>query len=409
LALLLVIQTGGMAVCAMTFARYFSPLVGLPLSEGAVPRSRCGAVAVNCLGVGRSADAERTDGGEDRGDLRGDRLRPDRVACRRAQAGQGQSSFLAALIPVLFSYGGFQTACFVAGELKDPRRDLPRALVTGVCFVILLYVGVAFACDRVLGKERSSAARPRRWTWRRGMLGARGAGLIAAGIAISSLGFLSQSILTARASTRHGGGRRVSPRRRPGPPAHARAGGAPFVLQGAVAIALLALGRTYEILLQYVVAIDFILLRLDRLLLFVFRPAAKAVEMPGHPVSTLLFMRDLRGSWLIATFVHEPMHSLIGLGLTLAGLPSTCSGGGTDEAPGQPCACSRSALGQEPPRPRVEAVVRASTLRACSRRPAPGRVRHTAHAVGHAGPGRGIVPAREWLAKRARRPGEGLG
>src|SRR5262249_59111905 len=107
------------------------------------------------------------------------------------------SSFSAARVPVLFSYGGFQTACFVAGELKDPRRDLPRALVAGVSFVILLYVGVAFACDRVLGKEalQHSAAPAMDAATR--VLGARGAGLIAAGIAISSLGFLSQSILPA--------------------------------------------------------------------------------------------------------------------------------------------------------------------------------------------------------------------
>jgi len=317
-----VIQTGGMAVCAMTFARYFSPLVGLPLSEGAVAALAMAAlVAVNCLGVGAGA---RTQSG----------LMVVKIAAICAvigcgligspavvpQAGQGQSSFLAALIPVLFSYGGFQTACFVAGELKDPRRDLPRALVTGVCFVILLYVGVAFACDRVLGKEALQRSAAPAMDVATRVLGARGAGLIAAGIAISSLGFLSQSILTAPrvyfAMAEDGvffhGVARVHPRTRV--PVVA------IVLQGAVAIALLALGRTYEILLQYVVAIDFIFFALTASCLFVFRRRGEAVEMPGHPVSTLLFI-GICAAVVIATFVHEPMHSLIGLGLTLAGLP----------------------------------------------------------------------------------------
>src|SRR5205814_2876761 len=52
----------------------------------------------------------------------------------------------AALIPVLFAYGGWQTACFVAGEMTDPRHDLPRALLAGVCGVIALYSLVAFVC-----------------------------------------------------------------------------------------------------------------------------------------------------------------------------------------------------------------------------------------------------------------------
>jgi APA family basic amino acid/polyamine antiporter len=40
--------------------------------------------------------------------------------------------FMTALVPVMFAYGGWQTACFVAGEVKDAPRTLPRALVWGV-------------------------------------------------------------------------------------------------------------------------------------------------------------------------------------------------------------------------------------------------------------------------------------
>jgi len=44
--------------------------------------------------------------------------------------------------PVVFAYGGWQTASFVAGEMKDPRRNLPRALVLGSLGVALLYISV---------------------------------------------------------------------------------------------------------------------------------------------------------------------------------------------------------------------------------------------------------------------------
>jgi APA family basic amino acid/polyamine antiporter len=229
------------------------------------------------------------------------------------------SSFAAALIPVLFSYGGFQTACFVAGELEDARRDLPRALVAGVSFVIALYVGVAFACDRVLGKEalQHSAAPAMDVATR--VLGPRGAGLIAAGIAISSLGFLSQSILTAPrvyfAMAEDGVFLRSVARVHP----RTRAPVVAIALQGALAIAL-ALAGTYEVLLRYVVAIDFIFFALTASCLFVFRRRGEPVEMPGHPVTTLLFI-GVCAAVVIATFRHDPTHSLAGLALTLAGLP----------------------------------------------------------------------------------------
>jgi len=321
-ALLLVIQTGGMAVCAMTFARYFGPLAGVPLSEGALAAAAMAAlIAVNCLGVGAGA---RTQSG----------LMLLKIAAIAAviacgligvPAGAAPStpregaSFAAALIPVLFCYGGFQTACFVAGELKDPRRDLPRALLTGVGFVIVLYVGAAFAGDRILGKQalQSSAAPALDVATR--VMGARGASLIAAGIAISSLGFLSQSILTAPrvyfAMAEDGLFLRSVARLHP----RTRAPVVAIVLQGALAI-VLALWGTYERLLQYVVAIDFIFFALTASCLFVFRRRGEPIGMPGHPVTTLLFI-GICAAVVIATFVHEPLHSMVGLGLTVAGLP----------------------------------------------------------------------------------------
>src|SRR5207248_10457218 len=60
-------------------------------------------------------------------------------------------AFAAALIPVLFAYGGWQTANFIAAEIKEPRRNLSRALIIGVAGVALLYVSVNFVCLRALG------------------------------------------------------------------------------------------------------------------------------------------------------------------------------------------------------------------------------------------------------------------
>src|SRR5579872_5891375 len=101
------------------------------------------------------------------------------------------------MIPVAFAYGGWETASFVAGEMRDPRRDLARGLVAGVIGVILLYSAVNFVCVRVLGPAGLAATQTPASAVMRAALGERGAQWIAVGIAISTLGFLSQGILTA--------------------------------------------------------------------------------------------------------------------------------------------------------------------------------------------------------------------
>src|SRR5262249_54544540 len=56
-----------------------------------------------------------------------------------------------AMVPVAFAYGGWQTATFVAGEMRDARRNLSHGLLIGVGGVVALYLAVNLACLRVLG------------------------------------------------------------------------------------------------------------------------------------------------------------------------------------------------------------------------------------------------------------------
>src|SRR5205814_10524388 len=92
---------------------------------------------------------------------------------------------------------GWQTATFVAGEMRDVRRDLSRGLLMGVAGVVVLYVAVNVACLRVLGPTGLDATTTPASDVMRIALGERGAQWIAAGIAVSTLGCLSQSMLTA--------------------------------------------------------------------------------------------------------------------------------------------------------------------------------------------------------------------
>ncbi|MFI5104806.1 MAG: APC family permease, partial [Terriglobales bacterium] len=209
--LLLVIQTGGMAAVAVTFSRYFLELLGLHAADWQVSVVALITLllltVVNCLGV-------RAGGTVQSG------LMVIKIVAIAILVGAGAflvhgvhvqwkplldqpvssglfSSFGAALVPVVFAYGGWQTASFVAGEMKDPRRDLPRALVLGVVGVALLYTSANYVYVRVLSVNGLALSATPASSVMRLALGPAGGTLIALGIAASTLGFLSQSVLTA--------------------------------------------------------------------------------------------------------------------------------------------------------------------------------------------------------------------
>ena len=106
-------------------------------------------------------------------------------------------SFGAAMTPVLFAYGGWQTASFMAGEMRNPKRDLARAMVLGVIGVVVLYGSVNAIYLKALGPEGLAATTTPASTVMQEWLGNRGASLTAAAIAISTLGFLGQGMLYA--------------------------------------------------------------------------------------------------------------------------------------------------------------------------------------------------------------------
>jgi basic amino acid/polyamine antiporter, APA family len=325
-ALLLVIQTGGMAATAITFARYFRELVPVEMSDGALAAIAMALLtAINCLGVRAGSSAQSA-------------LMVIKIcalaaliaaglifggtAANAAASGGTVAGVGAALVPVLFAYGGWQTSCFVAGEMRDPRRDLPRALLAGVAGVIALYTLVAVACLRTLGPaELARTGVPALEVMTRA-LGRRGALAISAGVAVSTLGFLSQSILTAPrvyfAMAEDGLFFRAVARVN----ARTRVPVAAIVLQGALTI-VIALSGTFEVILNYVVSIDFVFFALTAACVFVFRRrgARGSFSMPGHPFTTILFI-CVCAAVVVSTFRADPAHSIAGLAITLAGIPA---------------------------------------------------------------------------------------
>ena len=327
-ALLLVIQGSGMAASALVFAHYLRQLVALPVGDGVVASTAVALlVVINCFGVRAGSSLQSGLMVLKIVALAG------LIACGLwiAPAAprveppplDGPLALGAAMIPVLFAFGGWQTACFVAGEITEPRKNLPRALIFGVLGVIALYGLVALACLRTLGPAALAASGAPALAVMTRALGDRGATLIGAAIAISTLGFLSQSVLTAPrvyfAMADDGlffrAIRWVHPRTRV--PMLA------IVLQGALAIAI-ALAGGFEAILHYMTGIESLFFGLTAACLFVFRRREPNREpgfaMPGHPVTTILFIA-LEWSVVLATFYKDPRDSFLGLGLLLAGIP----------------------------------------------------------------------------------------
>jgi len=329
-AILLVVQSGGMAAVAIIFARYFNDLLHLPFGDSSVAVAAVAALTlINCFGVRSGSNTQSA-------------LMVLKILAIAAlvmaglwlapavpqltQSGPssaGLAAVGAALTPVMFSYGGWQTSSFVAGEMRNPGRDLARGLLLGVVGVVILYTAVAFVCVHALGPQGLAASKTPASDVMRLALGEGGAAFIGAGIAISALGFLSQGMLTAPrvyfAMAEDGLFFRtvatVSERTRV--PVVA------IVLQG-IATAVIAVSGTYGQILSYVVSVDFIFFGLTGAALFVFRRRSApsgGFSAPGHPFTTGLFVAACFVV-VVATVWNNPVNSLIGYGVLLAGVPA---------------------------------------------------------------------------------------
>jgi APA family basic amino acid/polyamine antiporter len=331
-ALLLLIETGAMAAVAITFAQYALRLAG---STGASPAPLAiGAIAllsiINYLGVKPGSRVLNV-------------LVVLKVAAlavlivfawfQPAMPGWFSTarvddtpstalSFGAALIPILFAYGGWQVANYVAEEMRDPERHLPRSLIVGTLTVVAIYLLVNVAYLRTLGLEglaatmTPAAEAAGRW------LGSGGERFIAAAIAISTFGFLNLAVLAPTrvyyAMAADGAFFPALAKLHPryGTPAAA------IVLQSAWAI-VLALTGEYGELLDTVVFADWIFFGLTVAGLFILRPrlgGTSGYRTPGYPWLPALFVA-VAAVVVFSTFREAPLRSAVGSGLLLAGIP----------------------------------------------------------------------------------------
>jgi APA family basic amino acid/polyamine antiporter len=330
--LLLVTQTGAMASVAVIFARYWNEL-----AHSAAPESVIAAIVIavftviNCFGVRTGSTVQSilmlakiaVIGALI---LSGLRIvaQPEAGAAHPPSAMNPFAGFGAAMVPILFAYGGWHMASFLAGEARDPRVELPRALVLGVTGVVALYLGVNLVCARALGPALAGTPAPVSAVMRMAF-GSRGATYIAIGIAISAIGYLSQATLTSPrvyyAMASDGlffqSVARLSPR--------THAPSVAILIQGAAAIVIAFSGKYHQIL-TYVMSVElfFNILTVGSLFIFRRRDAQAATAagrvMRGSPLPELIVVA-LNAGVAVGLFYDAPLNGACGIVIALAGIP----------------------------------------------------------------------------------------
>jgi len=341
-ALLFMIESGAMAAVGMTFAEYAVRLVtGQPQASALIGAGGVRAVAIAAIVFLSIINY--------RGVIPGSRLLNLFVVLKVAAlavliasglfysgaldaaqqvAAPGSSStmtaFGAALIPIVFAYGGWQNANYVAEEIRDPKRILPIGLLLGTAIVALVYVTINVAYLQALGLGGLAATTTPASDAARLLFGAAGDRFVTAAIAISTFGFLNLCVLAPTrvyyAMAADGAFFPQVARLHPKYQTPSLA----IILQSTWAIALTLTG-TYGQLLDYVVFADWIFFGLTVASVVIFRRTRPDAPRPfrtwGYPVTPALFV--LAAIAIVASVIRvSPVQSAMGAALMLAGIPA---------------------------------------------------------------------------------------
>jgi APA family basic amino acid/polyamine antiporter len=226
-------------------------------------------------------------------------------------------------MPVLFSYGGWYYVNDIAGELRDPHRNLPRALILGMLLVAACYLLANLSYLAVLGHDGLAASKAPAADVMRHALGESGARIIAAGIAISTLGFCNISVIGAARVFQTMGADGVFFRASGKLHPRWRSPNVALVLL-AVWSCGLALTGTFEQLVNYSTVGDWLGMAAVIATLFWYRrhradePAP--FRVPLFPLLPILFLVVVL--WIVGvTTWQSPKDAGIGILITLAGVP----------------------------------------------------------------------------------------
>ncbi|WP_077442193.1 amino acid permease [Rhodanobacter sp. C01] len=237
-------------------------------------------------------------------------------------ASRTHAGFMGAALPVLFAYSGFTYLNNLAGEVREPQRTLPRALLLGMLLVIIAYTLVNVAYLAVLGHDGLAASSTPAADVMNRVFGPLGGRLIAIGIAISTLGFCNITLVSGARVLQVMGEdglffrsvARLHPRH--------RTPNVALLLLSGWAIAL-AMSFNYGQLLDYATFGDWLACAVGVLTLFWYRHregTQTSFRVPGYPLLPLIFVGVV--AWVVTqTLLDKPLQAGIVLLIMVVGVP----------------------------------------------------------------------------------------
>ena len=229
-----------------------------------------------------------------------------------------------AMIGVLWAYEGWQYATFSAGETIAPQRNFPRAFLIGVASLIGIYLLANVAYLAALGPEAMARSQSAAAASLLVLIGPSTARFIALAIAISILGALNGTVLTASRVYFAMAKDRVFFRKLA--EVHPRFQTPAFsIVAGSVWSAILALSGTFEQLFTYTVFTGWMFYGVAAASIFVDRrkrpDRARPYRVPGYPWTPLLFI-VAAAALVLNTVIAQPRTALIGLIIVFLGAPA---------------------------------------------------------------------------------------
>ncbi len=239
----------------------------------------------------------------------------------------GIAGFMAALVAALWAYDGWNDLNMVAGEVRQPERNIPVALIAGVATVAALYMLVNAAVQFVLPAD-AIAASPRPASDAIGLVwGSLGASLVSAAMAVSMLVTLNGTIMSgarvpfAVARDRYFFSALAEVHPRFHTPSVA------IAVQAALSILLLLLGGSFRQLFSLAIFAEWLFYMIAGSTVFIFRrrdpQASRPYRVWGYPAVPALFV--LASALLLYyTFTDNLRNSAVGCLVILAGIPFFC-------------------------------------------------------------------------------------
>ena len=229
-----------------------------------------------------------------------------------------------ALVAVTWTVGGWEYVTFAAGEIKNPKKNLPLALIIGTALILVLYIMINIAYLKVLPMDSLIGELKVGEATAKSLYGPGIAGAFVVVVIISMFGSLNGNILVGpRISYAMAKDELFFSKAADVHPKFHTPGNA-IMIQGFWA-AVLVLSGTFEEIITLVVFVNFMMWIAASSTVFVLRKKQPELERPykvwGYPYVPAFFI-IFSSAIMINTFFESPQQSLMGIGLTLLGIPA---------------------------------------------------------------------------------------